>query len=267
MKKLLILGMALVLAVGLASCDGDDDVVFISGPGFAGIDDSTANAPLLIVNYTVPPSPTVLTANISSDLASDGDIAFDPVLNTFTVTSPPPAISPVVLFGFDSADPDFSEYRGFLTFPLDGATGMDNVPGTAVIVSATLDMIIDRVDFASVVPTFIDLVEYPFRGLSAADFNAPLVTPTSFGFVEFLLGDRRVLIPVTSLMQVAQAQGLFDFQVRFVVDAAGTLAASRGPARELGRTAYPLPRTIDNAVPSRGTRETAAPPEPGTRRR
>jgi hypothetical protein len=160
----------------------------------------------------------VFTAQIFSDQPSDGDIAFDGV--THTITNGPPT----VFFGFDDNDPNFPEYRAFLDFPLDGSTGQDAVPADAEIVSATLEVFVDRVDFVSTVPTLIDLVTYPISGLTSADFNSLPLTFPGGAFasrsLDFLLSDlgNYVLIDVTSLMQEAQRRGLSDFQVRFLLD-------------------------------------------------
>jgi hypothetical protein len=251
-KKLALLGAVLVLAASLIGCGGGDDpVVVVTGPGLVGIDDRTTSSapPRLRVTYMVPLSPTPVTANIFSDPSSDGDIEFDRVLATFFVTMSPP----VVLFGEDSQDANLPEFRAFLTFPLDGSTGQPAVPGDAVIVSATLEVLVDRVDFASVVPAFIDLVEYPVTGLSAADFNS---VPLAFQSLDFFFDDPGsiVAIDVTQFMQLAQTPpALLDFQVRFLVDTgSAALSLSRTPSVKADRTVRPLPRPMDNIVPNRG---------------
>ncbi len=259
MKSLFFAGMMLILAASLTGCGDDDDhhheehhEPVITGPGFVVIDDSTdQTAPLLTVTYTVPPSPDTVTVNILSDFLSDGDIEFDPVLNIFTVTTGPPQ----VFFGEDSSNDHRPEFRAFLTFPLNGITGQQEVPGNAVIVSATLEVLVDQVDFASVVPTFLDLVQYPFRGLSAADFDAPLLTPNSFVSLDFFSSDRDnfVQIDVTPLMQEVQLQALPDFQVRFGLQALASLSASRSTSLKANRSAYPPPRAADKLLLKRET--------------
>jgi hypothetical protein len=247
MKKLflILLTVAIAAVLGLGGCGDDDHEHF--GPGLVGLNDTTiSTAPLLIVTYTVPPSPVLVTANILSDLPSDGDIAFDTVLNSFIVT-----ISPTeVLFGVDSANPHQPEYHCFLTFPLDGITGQPVVPGDAVIVSAFLQVFVDQVDFASTVPTFLDLIQYPFRGLSSADFDAPLFTPGSFRTLNFFSSDQGnfVTIDVTGLMEIAQAATLLDFQTRFSVQNAGIFSILRGPSVEASRSAQPGPRAMENII-------------------
>ncbi|NJD62018.1 MAG: hypothetical protein FIA93_04775 [Deltaproteobacteria bacterium] len=260
MKKLLLLGMAVILTAALAGCGGGHDDNFVAGPGLVGIDDSVSDtAPLLRVDF-VDPVLGAGTAQILSNPASDGDIARDPVTAAFTITQSPP----VLLFGVDSLDPDLPEFRAFLTFPLDGSTGQDALPGTAAIVSATLEVFVDQVDFASVVPTFIDLVEYPITGLAAVDFNS---VPLDFRTLDFLFSDQGnfVQIDITPFLQQAQDLALLDLQTRFLIDTGGTLSATRGPAREAVRTVHPAPRPLDNLKPNR--RPSATRPDPSTRHR
>ena len=253
MRRIGLVGLAVLVAAAMAGCGGGGGRV-VTGPGLVGLDDSSSStAPLLTVTYTIRPSTVQTTVQILSDLASDGDIAFDPVLNFFTVTTPPPTSSPMVLFGVDSLNPDLPEYRAFLTFPLDGFTGQPVVPGNASIVSADVEVFVDRLDFASAVPTFLDLVRYSFRGLAAADFNAvPLATRPEFDFFSSDVGNF-VRIEVTSLMQEAQLQGLLDFQLRFSRDMSVPPLAPSSPSAQAGRTVVPPPRAMDNIVPNRPT--------------
>ncbi len=250
MKSLFLAVMVPVLAAILPGCGGGGgQPVVITGPGFIGLDDTTAStAPLLTVAYRSPTKGSA-TVSILSDLTSDGDIAFDPVLNVYTVTTGPPE----VLFGEDSSAADLPEYRTFLTFPLDGFTGQPAVPGDAVIISATLEVFVDQVDFASTIPAFLDLVQYPFRGLSAADFNTPVLTPTSFNSLDFFSTDQGhfVQIDVTPLMQEAQVQALLDFQVRFLLQSLAT-ALYRGPSVGASRSVQPSSRALDKIQTDRG---------------
>ncbi|MCR4309970.1 MAG: hypothetical protein NUW14_08150 [Deltaproteobacteria bacterium] len=270
MRKIWILGLVGVLALVLAGCGGGDDRRDVRGPGLVGLDDTnTTTAPLLIVTYMVPPLTTPITVNILSDLASDGDIAFDPGFSSFTVTAGPPS----VLFGIDSFDIDLPEFRAFLTFPLDGATGQPVVPGGASIVSADVEVFVDRLDFASAVPTFLDLVQYPFRNLAAVDFNAvPLATRPVFDFFASDVG-QFVRIEVTSLMQAAQAPpALVDFQLRFSRDmSVPPLAPSSlsSPSTGAGRTVVAGPRAMEGIVPIRqpATAKPLSPADLGARRR
>ncbi len=170
---------------------------------------------------------------ILSDLASDGDIAFTPP-SSFTVTTGPSS----VLFGIDSLNINLPEFRAFLTFPLDGNTGQPVVPGDAFIVRADVEVFVNLLDFASTVPTFLDLVQYPFRGLAAIDFDAvPLATRPVF---DFFASDQGFFVPidVTSLMQAAQVPpALVDFQLRFSRDmSVPPLAPSSPSAEDVGRT-------------------------------
>ena len=187
MRRLFCLGVTAILALAISGCGGGD-------------------------------SRTVFIAQILSDQPADGDIAFDGT--SFTITNGPDTI----FFGIDDSAPNFPEYRAFLDFPLDGSAGGDVVPSNAGIVSATLEVFVNRLDFAGTVPTLIELVIYPISGLTAADFNSlPLTFPTgadasrSLDFFSSDLGNY-VAIDVTSLMREAQRRGLSDFQVRFLLD-------------------------------------------------
>jgi hypothetical protein len=159
------------------------------------------------------PAP-VFSARILSDQPVDGDIAFDPVEGFFITQG-----AETLFFGIDDSDPNFPEYRAFLDFPLDGSTGQDVVPANARIVSATLEVFINTVFFARVVPTLLDLVEYPITGLRAADFDSPPLNGWTLAF-DFFEADRGqfVTIDVTPLMQEAQRLGLSDLQLRFLLD-------------------------------------------------
>jgi len=189
MKRLLYLGIMVVIALSFAGCgDGDSRDIFV--------------------------------AQILSDQPVDGDIAFDPVFNSFTITNGPNTI----FFGIDDDDPNLPEFRAFLDFPLDGSTNEDVVPVNAEILSATIEVFINEVSFAGIIPTLLDLVQYPISGLTPADFNAsPLQFPNgsdaSISF-DFFSSDRGffVLIDVTPLMREVQRRGLSDFQVRFLLD-------------------------------------------------
>jgi hypothetical protein len=157
----------------------------------------------------------VIVADIFSDQATDGDIAFDPVLQSFTITNGPETL----FFGIDDSDQNFPEYRAFLDFPLDGSTGGEVIPINARIVSAILEVFINEVSFAPIVPTLLDLVSYPINGLRVEDFDSfPLEEMSqSLDFFAADLGTI-VSIDVTPLMQEAQRLGVPDFQVRFVLD-------------------------------------------------
>ena len=214
MRKIGILGLVVVLALVLVGCGGGDNRV--TGPGLVGIADRptvSITAPELTVEYTRPLIIGTFTAQILSDQPTDGDIAFDPVTSVFTVTKGPSTI----FFGIDSANSHNPEYRSFLDFPLDGSTGDDVIPLDAIIVSATLKVSVDFVDFAATVPVLLDLVQYPVAtGLTSTDYSSAPLVFRSFDMFDFDAGND-VLIEVTSLMTEAQSRGLADFQVRFLL--------------------------------------------------
>lgn len=185
MKKLYFFGLLTILLLTLTGCGGGSDAA----------------------------QPVTRTAIILSDQPTDGDIAFDPVNEFFTVTQGPPAL----FFGIDDLDPNFPEYRAFLDFPLDGSTEGDVVPASAFIVSATLEVFVNEVNFAAVVPTLIDLVIYPVSGLGVADYDSPPLLTRSVNFFQSDQG-AYVSINVTSLMREAQELALTDLQLRFILD-------------------------------------------------
>ena len=155
----------------------------------------------------------VIVAGIFSDQPTDGDIAFDPVLQSFTITNGPETL----FFGIDDLDPNLPEYRAFLDFPLDGSTGGEVIPANAGIVSATLEVFINEVSFAPIIPTLVDLVSYPITGLRVEDFDSFPLLSQSLNFFASDLGTI-VSIDITPLMREAQRLGFADFQLRFVLD-------------------------------------------------
>ena len=198
MKKLLYLGITAILALSLSGCGHSDSS-----------DSRDSRDPRVI-----------FVAQILSDQLADGDIAFDPVLNSYTITNGPSTI----FFGFDEADINVPEIRAFLDFPLDGSTNEDIVPANVEIVSATMEFFVNEVSFAETIPTLMDLVTFPIGGLTAADFNSPPLqfpdgTDASLRF-NFFSSDQGnyVLIDVTPLMKETQRRGLPDLQVRLLVD-------------------------------------------------
>jgi hypothetical protein len=191
MKKLLYLGITAILALSLFGCG------------------SAANSVDII-----------FVAQILSDQLADGDIAFDPVLNSYTITNSPNTL----FFGIDEADINLPEFRAFLDFPLDGSTNEETVPANAEIISAIMEVFVDEVSFAGTIPTLMDLATFPINGLTPADFNSlPLQFPdgsdASLEF-DFFGSDQGnfVLIDVTSLMRETQRRGLPNFQVRLLID-------------------------------------------------
>jgi len=155
----------------------------------------------------------VIVAGIFSDQPADGDIAFDPVQQSFTVTNGPETL----FFGIDDLDPNLPEYRAFLDFPLDGSTGEEVIPINAHIVSAYLEVFINEVSFAPVVPVLLDLVIYPVSGLRVEDYDSLPIISQALDFFSSDPGSV-ISINVTPLMREAQQLGLSDFQVRFVLD-------------------------------------------------
>jgi len=188
MRKILYFGILAILVSALAGCGSEND------------------------------PPPVFVAHILSDQPADGDIAFDPFLGTFTITSGPDTL----FFGIDDLDPNFPEFRAFLDFPLDGSTGFDAVPASAAILSATLEVFISEVSFAPIVPTLLDLVVFPITGLRVEDFDSPPLLSQSLDFFPTDQG-RFVAIDVTPLMREAQRLLLTDFQVRFLLDLAANV--------------------------------------------
>lgn len=186
MKKFLRIGIVAVVMLSIAACGG--------GGG---------------------DSRPIFVAQMLSDQPTDGDIAFDPVLRTFTVSSGPDTL----FFGIDDLNPNLPEFRAFLDFPLDGSTGEDIVPADAVIVSATLEVFINEVSFATSFPAWLDLVQYPVSGLRPQDFDSPPLVSRPLDFFRADQGNF-VSIDVTHLMREAQRLRLSDFQVRFLLDRA-----------------------------------------------
>ena len=206
-----IVGLLLLLA----GCGGNDHHhVIITGPGFVGIDDRPTvaiTAPELQVEYLRPGIFGTFTAQILSDQPLDGDIELAPFSDTFVITQGPSTL----LFGIDSAISNRSEFRAFVNFPLDGTTGGDVVPLDAIIVSATLIVAIDFVDFGAIVPVVLDLIEYSVpSGLTSADFDSLSLEFQLFNIFDSDAGND-VLVDVTALMQEVQLRGLEAFEVRF----------------------------------------------------
>ena len=192
MKKLLLLGMAMVLTAALVGCGGGGDS-----------------------------APATAISQVFSDPNADGDIAFDPAPpGTFTISTANTTLS--VLVGIDPVS--VIEYRGFLDFPLSGPGG---VPAGAIIVSATLDIFINRVVVAApatTVPILMDLVSFQPPTLIASDFDRDTLLPFASRTFNIFTTDAGFFVPidVTGLMQEAQRRGLPDFQVRLLLDFTAT---------------------------------------------
>jgi len=159
--------------------------------------------------------PTQITTQIFSDPVFDGDIAQDPVSGAFTVTQ---GNTQSVFAGVNPVSG--VEYRAFLDFPLSGAGG---VPANAVIVSATLDIFINRIDLSSstsTIPINIDLVSFQPPTLVGSDFSLTVQRALLTRAVTIFPADagRHVFIDVTTLMKEAQRLGLADLQLRILED-------------------------------------------------
>ncbi len=164
--------------------------------------------------------PPIFTAQITSDQPADGDVAFDPVTNVFTVT--PAAANQDVLYGLDNGVADVPEYRAFLDFPLDGSTGDAPVPPGARIRSGTLEIFIQATDFSSTIPSLLELVPYPTTGPRDTDYDARPIS--SQAFTVFASDQGAFLdLDVSALVDDALAQGLRDFQVRLTLDPSANL--------------------------------------------
>ena len=152
------------------------------------------------------PPPTFFT-EISSDPAFDGDIQQDSITGAFTVRQSPLTVRA----GLDPLTGD--EYRGFLHFSL--AT----VPLDAVIVSATLDIVINSIVIlptANTIPIRIELVSFQ-PPLADAHFDLLPLANTTFPVFRTDVGNS-VRVDVTALMAEAQFRGLDNFQIRILED-------------------------------------------------
>lgn len=210
-RGLIILGLVLPL---LGGCGGDSHPPLVVEPGLVGIDDRLVSItpPELTVRYVLPGDSVIRVASLLSDQPSDGDIAFDPVQNSYTITQGPDTL----LFGIDFANANEPEYRAFLDFPLDGSTGQDVIPLNATIRSASLTVFVNRINFAAAVPVLLDLVQYPVSGLTPVDFASDPLAVRAFTLLQTDVG-RDVVIDVTALMAEAQFRGLADLQLRFLL--------------------------------------------------
>jgi hypothetical protein len=209
MKRVLHFGVAAILALALSGCgDGHGRTVFV--------------------------------AQIVSDPGVDGYIAED--INSGSLFSPVTAGTPGVGFVRVGINPFTgvlgTEYRGFFHFPLDGSTG-DAIPGTASILSATLEIFINSVQFNTFVPTRMDLISFPPLLVSTdydVAFQPPILTRGTFNILSSDAPRRiPVQIDVTPLMREAQLQQLPDFQVRLLLPfdppgATGLFEIDDGPA-------------------------------------
>jgi len=163
-------------------------------------------------------STTTFVAQILSDPAFDGDIE-QTSSGTFIITQ---GMSPTVQSVFAGIDPAApTEFRAFLDFPLGGQGG---VPSNAVIVSATLDIVINSIQppTGSTVPIRIELVSFQPPTLLATDFDRALQPALAFTTIVPPISPadvgNHVVVDVTPLMVEAQRLGLANFQVRILED-------------------------------------------------
>lgn len=193
-----------VLLPALAGCGGGGGhaAPIIIEPGLVGIDDRQTmalTAPELTVEYARPGVAGTFVVRLLSDQPNDGDIAFDPVQNSFTITRGPDTL----LFGIDFGDINQPDYRAFLDFPLDGSTGEAIIPLDASILSATLTVFVNFVDYSAAVPVLLDLVQYSVTtGLGPGDYSSAPLGVRAFEIFNSDTG-RDVIIDVTGLMREA----------------------------------------------------------------
>lgn len=215
LKGLVLLAALLPI---LAGCGGGSVSVgpVVVEPGLVGIDDHPSvsfTAPVLTIEYGSAPPVTLF-----SDQPTDGDIAFDPVRNSYTITQRIIQEPYTLLFGIDSDHQNKPQYRAFLDFPLDGSTEQPLIPLGVTIHSATLTVRVNFIDFAATVPVLLDLVEYSVvSGLVPDDYDKLPLAFLAFDISQTDAG-RDISIDVTELMRVAQFERLADFQVRFLLD-------------------------------------------------
>lgn len=207
----------LLLLPPLAGCGGGGGAApIIIEPGLVGIDDRPAvalTAPELTVEYARPGVAGTFVVRLLSDQQSDGDIAFDSVQNSFTITRGPDTL----WFGIDFGAPNQPEYRAFLDFPLDGSTGEAVIPFDASILSATLTVFVNFVDYSAAVPVLLDLVQYSVTtGLAPTDYFSDPLAVRAFEIFNSDTG-RDVNIDVTGLLREAQLRRLAEFQLRFLL--------------------------------------------------
>jgi len=160
------------------------------------------------------PPPTFVT-QISSDPVFDGDIVQYFNTDSFTVTQ---GMSPTVQSVFAGVDPvTGDEFRAFLDFPL------VTVPANAVIVSATLDIVIKSIQpLVGTIPIRIELVSFQPPTLLASDFDRAILLPLAVTAITHPISPanvgNHVLVDVTRLMAEAQFRGLANFQIRILED-------------------------------------------------
>ena len=176
--------------------------------------------------------PPPVTADVGSDPATDGDVREDGQV----------AAASVVFCGFDlQAAPALPEYRGFLSFSLDG------IPTGVFVESALLTFTVDRVDLLPGIPDLVLDLDHVHYGstLGFAAFSVP-GTPVGSLLSGLSLTPapeiQRVTVDVTPELQAdANDPFLLFFQVRVlctgglaqIVDGAGNRAEGAPRDRRL----------------------------------
>jgi len=154
---------------------------------------------------------------ILSDPAFDGDITRDSGTGLFTIAQ---GNTQSVFVGINPVTG--AESRAFLDFPL---RDIDGIPGNAVIVLATIDMVINSIaplPLVGTIPIRIDLVFFQPPTLLGTDFDrtlqpalatttiTPPISQADFG--------NHIVVDVTSLLIEAQRLRLANFQIRILRD-------------------------------------------------
>lgn len=165
---------------------------------------------------SITPSTQSNVTQIISNPALDGAIVQNSPVG-FTVTQ---GNTQSVAAGIDPSTG--AEHRAFLNFPLTGGGG---VPGTAVIISATLDFVINSIlpqPLPGSIPIRIDLISDLSPPLVQTDFDRSLrpalATITITPEVSQADYGGHVTVDVTSLATEARRLGLANFQVRILED-------------------------------------------------
>lgn len=146
---------------------------------------------------------------ILSDQRADGDIILF-ASGAFSVRQN----LTLLAYGIDPAT-SIAEQRCFLDFFLRGPGG---VPRGAEIVSASINIFINRVAVRTRVPTLVELVDYPPFDLAASDFDSNPFAARPVFEVSALDADEFIDIDVTGLLREAQRRGFDDLQLRFLLN-------------------------------------------------
>jgi hypothetical protein len=151
---------------------------------------------------------------ILSDPAYDGDIRRDSG-TSYTIAQ---GYTQSVYAGIDPVTG--LEYRAFLHFFL---RDIDGIPPYAVIVSATIDMVINSIvpqPLAAAIPIRIDLVSFQPPTLAGTDFDRTLQPALATTTISPPISDadfgNHIVVDVTPLLIEAQRLGLEYFQIRIL---------------------------------------------------